>query len=186
MSYCKPMPLNRLLLQAWRMTARDWRAGELRLLAAALVIAVAAVTSVVFLVDRLRLRLGRDAAQLLGADLVLSADQPIGDALRARVRAAGLQIAETVTFPSMGLDAAGERNALAAVKAVSPGYPLRGALRVAADIDTEDTLASGIPAPGTAWVDPQLLQAIGVRPGDAIRLGESQFRIVRVIAVEPD
>src|SRR4029453_6634068 len=73
-----------------------------------------------------------------------------------------------------------------AVKPVSPGYPLRGALRVAADIDTEDTLASGIPAPGTAWVDPQLLQAIGVRPGDAIRLGESQFRIVRVTAVGPD
>ena len=35
-----------------RMTARDWRAGELRLLAMALVIAVAAVTSVGFFVDR--------------------------------------------------------------------------------------------------------------------------------------
>src|SRR5262245_18970073 len=186
MSYCKPMPFNRLLLQAWRMTARDWRAGELRLLAAALVIAVAAVTSVVFLVDRLKLGLERDAAQLLGADLVLSAHQPIGDALRARVRATGLQIAETVTFPSMALDASGERNALTAVKAVSSGYPLRGALRVAADVEGEDAPANEIPAPGTAWVDPQLLQAIGVRPGDSIRVGESQFRIVRLIAVEPD
>jgi putative ABC transport system permease protein len=108
------------------MTGRDWRAGELRLLAMALVIAVAAVTSVGFFVDRLRLGLERDAAQLLAADLVLSSDQPISDALRARARSAQLQTAETVTFPSMALNAANlDRNALAAVKAVSPGYPLQ-------------------------------------------------------------
>ena len=75
------------------MTVRDWRAGELRLLAAALVTAVAAVTSVGFLVDRIRLGLERDASQLLGADLVLSSDAPIDAALVARARAAGLQIA---------------------------------------------------------------------------------------------
>ena len=66
------MNLSRLLRQSLRMTARDWRAGELRLLAMALVIAVAAVTSVGFFVDRIRLGLERDAAQLLAADLVLS------------------------------------------------------------------------------------------------------------------
>jgi putative ABC transport system permease protein len=177
----------RLLLQAWRMTARDWRAGELRLLAAALVIAVAAVTSVVFLVDRIRLGLERDAAQLLGADLVLSSDQPISDAMRARVRAAGMQLAETVTFPSMALNAEGpDRNALAAVKAVSPGYPLRGTLRVAAAADVPDASTRDIPSAGAAWVDVQLLQALGAKPGDALKLGEMKFRIERVIVVEPD
>jgi putative ABC transport system permease protein len=177
----------RLLLQAWRMTMRDWRAGELRLLAAALVIAVAAVTSVVFLVDRIRLGLERDAAQLLGADLVLSSDQPISDAMRARARAAGMQIAETVTFPSMALNAEGpDRNTLAAVKAVSPGYPLRGTLRVGTAADATDVPTREIPSAGTAWVDVQLLQALGAKPGDALKLGEMKFRIDRVIAVEPD
>src|SRR4030095_9156807 len=84
------MTADQLLRQAVRMTARDWRAGALRLLALARVIAVAAVTSVVFFVDRWRLGLERDAAQLLGADLVLSADQPIADALRARAQSAPL------------------------------------------------------------------------------------------------
>ncbi|MCX8004476.1 MAG: ABC transporter permease, partial [Burkholderiaceae bacterium] len=64
------MPILYLLRQALRMTLRDWRAGELRLLAAALALAVAAVASVGFFVDRLRLGLQRDAAQLLAADLV--------------------------------------------------------------------------------------------------------------------
>ena len=181
------MNQTRLMQQARRMTARDWRAGELRLLAAALVIAVAAVTSVGFLVDRIRLGLERDAAQLLGADLVLSSDQPISDAIRARAKDARLQVAETVTFPSMALSATdADRNALAAVKAVSSGYPLRGTLRVAAAADGPDAPTREIPAAGAAWVDAQLLQALGARPGDVLKLGETRFRIDRVIAIEPD
>jgi len=181
------MGFERLLRQALRMTARDWRAGELRLLAVALVIAVAAVTSVGFFVDRLRLGLERDAAQLLGADLVLSADQPIADTLRERARAARLATAETVTFPSMALNAADpDRNALAAVKAVSKGYPLRGALQVAREPGGAEESTREVPPPGTAWVDPQLLLATGVAPGGRIKLGEKVFVIDRVIAIEPD
>lgn len=169
------------------MTVRDWRAGELRLLALALVIAVAAVTSVGFFVDRIRLGLERDAAQLLAADWVLSSDQPVADSVRERARAAGLRTADTVTFPSMAMSAADpDRHALAAVKAVGDGYPLRGTLRIAPAIGAEESAARTVPAPGTVWVDAQLLQAIGAQPGDAIRLGERQFRIAQVIVIEPD
>jgi putative ABC transport system permease protein len=169
------------------MTVRDWRAGELRLLAAALVTAVAAVTSVGFLVDRIRLGLERDASQLLGADLVLSSDSPIDAALAGRARAAGLQTAGTVVFPSMALSESDrDRNALAAVKAVSTGYPLRGRLRVSEAPGTTDAPTADVPAQGDVWVDTQLLQSIGANVGDRIKLGESSFRIARVIAIEPD
>src|SRR2546423_10516733 len=121
------MTLDRALGQAARMTLRDWRAGELRLLAASLVIAVAAVTSVGFFVDRIRLGLERDATQLLGADVVVSSDKPINGDLSERARRDGLQVAQTVTFPSMAINANNAAlNTLAAIKAVSPGYPLRG------------------------------------------------------------
>ncbi|MGZ8980095.1 MAG: ABC transporter permease [Burkholderiaceae bacterium] len=169
------------------MTLRDWRAGELRLLAAALVTAVAAVTSVGFLVDRIRLGLERDASQLLGADLVLSSDAPITARLAEQAKAAGLATASTVVFPSMALsERDADRNALAALKAVSPGYPLRGRLRISDAPGEADQPTREIPAPGEVWVDPQLLQSIGSVIGDRIRLGESTFRISRVIAIEPD
>ena len=181
------MTLSHLLRQALRMTARDWRAGELRLLAAALVTAVAAVTSVGFLVDRIRLGLERDATQLLGADLVLSSDTPIATGIAERARAAGLATARTVLFPSMALsDKEADRNALVAVKAVSSGYPLRGSLRIGDAPGAADRPTRDVPAPGEAWVDPQLLQALGAAPGDRIKLGESTFRIARLIAIEPD
>lgn len=176
-----------LLRQALRMTRRDWRAGELRLLAVALVIAVAAVASVGFFVDRIRLGLERDAKQLLGADVVLSSDRPLSDAERARARDSGLQTAETVVFPSMALSARdAEQSSLVAVKAVSSGYPLRGSLRVAPQPDAADTATRGIPDPGTVWVDPQLLLALHARVGDPVQLGEKKFTVERVITLEPD
>ncbi len=56
------------------MLVRDWRAGELRVLALALLIAVASVTSVSFFADRVRQGLAREAHQLLGGDLLLVGD----------------------------------------------------------------------------------------------------------------
>jgi putative ABC transport system permease protein len=49
-------------LFALRLLRRDWRAGELRLLATALVIAVASVTTVGFFTDRIERAMQRQAA----------------------------------------------------------------------------------------------------------------------------
>jgi len=181
------MSLADLFKQAARMAARDWRAGELRLLAAALVIAVAAVTSVGFLVDRIRIGLERDATQLLGADVVLSSDRPIGDAQRQEARSAGLRTADTVVFPSMVIsEKDAEATALAAVKAVSDGYPLRGRVRVAAGRDDADAPADGVPQPGTVWADAQAVNSLRINVGERLRLGEGTFTVARIITLEPD
>src|SRR5205085_7137080 len=132
---------------AWRMLRRDWRAGELRILAAALVIAVASVTSVGFFADRVGQALERDAHQLLGADLVLAADHPWSDEVPRQLRAAGVQTAEGINFISMALR--GEETQLAGVKAVSENYPLRGRLRIATAPGAADAPAERGPAPST-------------------------------------
>jgi hypothetical protein len=59
-------PQPHLALQSWRMTVRDWRSGELTMLLLALVLAVAALSSVGFLADRMRLGLERDGRQMIG------------------------------------------------------------------------------------------------------------------------
>jgi putative ABC transport system permease protein len=176
-----------LVAQSARMAVRDWRAGELRLLAVALIVAVAAVTSVGFVADRMRLGLQRDAHRLLGADAVLSSDQPLTAADRKAAESRGLATAETVVFPSMAISGRNaDSTALVAVKAVTAGYPLRGWLRTAERLDGPDASTRDTPRDGTVWVDPQLLQALGLQVGDALRLGESTLRIERVITAEPD
>lgn len=172
------------LLFSLKLSWRDWRAGELRLLIAALVVAVAAIASVGLFVDRMREALTLQARQLLGADLVLAADRALPQAWLERARDAQLRTAQTVVFPSMVM--AGGLPQLASVKAVSSEYPLRGAVRVADAPGQPDREADGAPAPGELWLDPQLVDALGVKLGDALQLGDSSFRLARVITLEPD
>lgn len=177
-----------MVLFSLRMTRRDWRAGELRFLLLALIVAVAALSSVGFFVDRMRAGLTRDAHQLLGADLLVGADQTLDPAWLQQAAQQKLNTAQTVVFPSMALAGSGDaaRSILSSIKAVSDTYPLRGDLRIADSSNGADRLAAGVPAAGTVWVDPNILSALQVNVGDQLKLGDRQFRIAAVIAVEPD
>ncbi len=180
-------PPNSLQL-AWCQAARDFRAGELRLLALAVLLAVAALTAVGFFADRLERGLARDARALLGGDAVIASDQPAPAELLARARELGLSTATSLSFPSMGRapDELGGAARLVAVKAVSAGYPLRGALQLRAAPDAPVREVAGAPPHGEAWADPALLDALQLRVGDDLLLGDSAFKITQLIAVEPD
>ncbi len=171
---------------ALRMTRRDWRAGELRFLLAALAVAVAALSAVGFFVDRMNAALERDATELLGADLLVRSDYPLRETWRAEAAVRGLLSADVVSFPSMATtgNAATEDTRLVAVKAVSSAYPLRGDLRLRtknAEITTK-----GAPQAGTVWVDTALLSLRGLHLGDAMTLGERRFTIAAEILLEKD
>ena len=176
----------RTLGHALRMTRRDWRAGELRFLLAALAVAVAALSAVGFFVDRMNAALERDATELLGADLLVRSDYPLRDAWRAEALARGLTSADVVSFPSMATTgrAETEDTRLVAVKAVSSAYPLRGDLRLRTK-NTELT-TKGSPQAGTVWVDTALLSLRGLHLGDVMTLGERRFTIAAEILLEKD
>ena len=172
----------------WRTLRRDLRAGELRLLIVAVMLAVAALTAVGFFADRLQGGLQRDARQLLGGDAVLASDNPTPPALAERARALGLQTAATYGFPTMAraAEAQGGATKLVALKAVAPGYPLRGSLRVADAPGGAEQPTREVPGRGEAWVDAPLLESLDLKVGDTLLLGDAGLRIARVIALEPD
>ncbi|MFI4981266.1 MAG: ABC transporter permease, partial [Nevskiales bacterium] len=168
----------------WRLLRRDWRAGELTVLGLALLVAVASLTSVGFLSDRVSQALVQESHQLLGGDLLLSADHPWNASVRAEARRRGLSLVDSIGFPSMvstGTDAQ-----LAEVKAVTAGYPLRGRLRISATLNAADAETSDIPASGTVWLDERLTTALKVGTGDLIRLGNSRLAVAAVLTQEPD
>jgi len=172
----------------WRSLWRDLRSGELRLLIVAVTLAVAALTAVGFFADRLKGGLQRDARQLLGGDAVISSDNPTPAAFAEKARTLGLEVVQTLGFPTMGRasDAKGGGAKLVALKVVEPGYPLRGNLKVTSQPGGQDSVTRTIPAPGEAWVDAPLLDAIGVQMGDALLLGDASLRIAKIIVNEPD
>ena len=170
--------------QALRMLARDWRAGEARVLAAALVVAVASITSVAFFADRVSRALVRDAHQLLGADLVLVSDHRWKREMADEIARRGLQRAEAVNFISMAR--AGESSLLAGVKAVSQNYPLRGRLRIAPAPNAPDAPAQQGPARGTVWLEERLVTALGLPMGASLRLGTAEFKVAAILTLEPE
>jgi putative ABC transport system permease protein len=176
--------VQQIFAAAFTALRRDWRAGELHLIALATVLAVAALSSVGLFTDRVRRAIEAQATELLAADLVLESNNPITDELLRRTQASGLDRTRTVSFRSMAL--AGERLELAEVKAVEAGYPLRGQLRTSAELFGAEQVATGVPERGTAWADARLMQALDIKIGDVLKLGDSDLRVARILTNEPD
>ena len=182
-SHARFLPMKTIRV-AIRMMLRDLRAGELHLLGLAIVIAVASLTSVGFLADRVARGLDREANQLLGGDLLLRADRPWGRQFVEEARRRGLRVVETVLFTSMvGTD---EGAQLAGVKAVEPGYPLRGSVRMAPGPNRPDAVVDRVPERGEVWLDERLFAQLGVAVGDTVGLGQLEFRVGGMVSFESD
>ncbi|MEZ0471052.1 ABC transporter permease [Luteimonas salinilitoris] len=174
----------RTLALAANQLRRDLAAGEVRIMLAALVLAVLAVTAVGFVTDRAGRALAIEANRLLGGDAVLRGDGPIGDEVRAAADAAGLRRTETVELDSM--IRAGAEPRLGELRALGEGFPLRGAFRIVERAGGPEREAGGVPAPGTLWMSRAGADAFGARVGDTIGIGTLQLRLAALVTQEPD
>ena len=172
---------------AWRQLRRDLRAGDVRILVAALVLAVLAVTAVGFVTDRANRALALEANRLLGGDAVVRSDSPIEGAIAEAVDIHGLRSARTVGLNSMARTGEGAqaRLQMADLRALGEGFPLRGTFRVVG-ADGIERDAEAVPAPGTAWIARAGAAALDVQVGDTIELGTSRFELAALVTAEPD
>lgn len=169
------------MIAALRRPAAWLRDPGLRLLFLAVLVAVAALTSVAFFADRVERALERQGAALLAADLVVEHGETFPDAWLAEARDRGIETARSVTFPSVIL--ANEQPLLVQIKAVEPPYPLRGRLQV----DTPGGPADTVPPTGTAWVEGRLRDRLGLDVGRSmVQVGDVELRAAGVLVDEPD
>ena len=151
---------------------------------AAVVLAVAALTAVGFLTDRIGKAVARQANEVLAADLRLRSQDPIPAKWREMADDYGLRTADIISFPSVVF--AGDESALTSVLAVSDGYPLRGTVRISDQLFSEQREATGIPDLGEVWADSALLARVGADVGDLLSVGETDLRITAVVTYRPD
>lgn len=167
----------------WRMLRREWRAGEVRIVLAALVVATASLVSVTALSDRLGRAFEQQGSALLAADLVVGLPEPPPGQFVEEANRRGLGHTLTTNFRSVALYR--EESLLTEVKVVGPDYPLRGELNVSIGAAGSRTV-TGPPEPGRVWVDTQLLARLGASVGSTLSLGRTAFTISGVITFEPD
>jgi len=172
------------IIMALRMLRREWRAGDLRIVIVALVVATTCMVSVASFTDRLHQAIQTQGSELLAADLVVRASTPIPPSWFQRAHDNGIQTAKTLSFRSVVMGPKSTR--LAEIKAVSDDYPLRGALRISSSVSEDGLKTQLIPERGTVWVEAALLSALNLSIGDRIQLGSSKFTISQLITYEPD
>ncbi|MFZ5756641.1 MAG: ABC transporter permease [Pseudomonadota bacterium] len=189
--------LNELTL-AFRLASRQWRAGDLWLIVAAGVLAVAITTLIAAIGDRLERGLVRKAAELLGADLVLAGSRPASADVAALARQYGAVSVNAVDFSTMlALPPAASGPALppatasgdapdvllVSVRAVDSGYPLRGQLQIR---DGASVRVAAGPAAGEIWIEPQVAEELAITTGAVVLVGEQPLRVTALVITEPD
>jgi putative ABC transport system permease protein len=168
----------------FRTLAREGRSGDLAVLFLALFVAVAALTGVGFLVDRVDRAMRMQAGEVLGADLRLQSSDAISTAYAEEAGRRGLSRSHVTYMLSVVLK--GDHTQLANVNAVATNYPLRGQVRVATQPFGTPTTTDEIPAPGETWPDSRVLAALDARIGDMISVGSAELRVTRALISRPD
>ncbi|MFT4651999.1 MAG: putative ABC transport system permease protein, partial [Porticoccaceae bacterium] len=142
-----------------KMLLRTWRGGELGLILWALVLAVAVVTSVSLLAERIELALTNESSSFLASDLVVQSSKVTNPDWLLEAKNKKVSTAQMLSFSSMVFK--GEDMHLASIKAVEPSYPLRGFIKrsttaFASDLSLIEEVDYG-PLQGEVWVNARLL-----------------------------
>lgn len=171
---------------AVRLLRGDWHRGELAVLAAALVLAVASVATVGLFADRVARGLSSQADRLLGADLMISGDRPLPAPFAGEARALGLVTTPVVRFNSMIQRKDGGPAVLTDAKAIAAGYPLRGAIVRLAPQGAAAPAAQAIPARGEVWIDRHLADRLDAHRGTMLAVGDATLEVTAIFAREPE
>lgn len=172
------------MMTGLKLLWRDWKGGELTLLLASLLVAIATVTSISLFADRIKNSIADQASNLLASDAQVRGSKQVSSDWREQARALGLEMADIVSFRGMAFSDTGMQ--LSSIKAVSDTYPLKGVLTIS---DTPyvggEEVFSG-PQPGEVWLASRLFGVLDVEIGDRITLGEADFTVTAALIKEPD
>src|SRR5687768_8010811 len=172
------------LALAFRTLLREWRSGELGVLVLAITVAVAALTGVGFLVNRIGIAVDNQAGEVLAADLRLESGQLMDDKAMAEAGRRGLDVARSTGLFSVVFN--GDVNQLTSLRAVSEKYPLRGRVMLSDEPFGAPDAARGNPASGEVWPDSRLAAALGAGVGTELNIGARTFRVGRILITRPD
>ena len=172
---------------ATRLMRRELRGGlkGFRIFLACLALGVAVIAGVGSLAAGVRAGLARDARAMLGGDVELNLVlRPASPEERAYLDSAGTVSAVTGMRAMARRDDGGKRS-LVELKAVDGAYPLDGAVT----LDPPMSLAAALARQNGIWgavAAPALLDRLGAKPGDFLRVGNARFQLRAALTHEPD
>lgn len=172
---------------ALRLARRELRSGlrGFRVFLACLALGVAAVAAVGSTTAAVRGGLAHDARTILGGDVDIHlANRPANADERGFLERQG-KLSEVVQMRAMARAVGREKRTLIELKAVDGAYPLAGTMRLSPDVP----LAQALEKKGQVWgavAEQGVLDRLGAKVGETLRVGDAELEVRAVIAREPD
>ncbi|HEY5410038.1 MAG TPA: hypothetical protein VIJ94_04860 [Caulobacteraceae bacterium] len=172
-----------------RFAARELRSGVrgFRIFLACLALGVAAIAAAGSTAEAFRRGLASEAREILGGDLVVSADRVFTGKERAVFEAVGAR-AYSSASRAMAEAPSGQRR-MVELRAVDPAYPLAGSVELTGPDGRATPLSdalhplAGVPA---AAVEQTLLDRLQLRLGQTFTVADHRFLAAAVLVSEPD
>ncbi|MBE2214560.1 MAG: ABC transporter permease [Opitutaceae bacterium] len=167
-----------ILKMAWRDTRTSRR--RLLLYAVSISLGIGAMVAIASLGESLRQAVRQQSTALLGADLILRSNAPLGAEVEAAVATLGGERAREIGFSSMVLFPASGQSRLVSVRAIEDGFPFYGAIETR-PVEAATTFRGR----RAVLVEENLMLQFGARVGDELRLGTQTFEIAGALIKVP-
>ncbi|MDN3680731.1 FtsX-like permease family protein [Vibrio tapetis subsp. quintayensis] len=157
---------------------KEIRLGQLWPIVAALTLIVGSIFALSALADRLEQVIVKQGKDALTADMVFVSANTLSEPLLKRVESNDFTSTEMTRFTTMAFSEDGMQ--LITVKAVDGLYPLQGEML----LENSKKQVNRV-SPGELWLEQRILEQLGVNEGDAVTIGDADFRISGVIKQQP-
>ncbi len=166
-----------------RISLRELRGGlsGFKIFISCLALGVMVITAVGGLGDALRAGFAQQGEMILGGDLTFARMHVRATPEERRVFEGLGLVSETSTLRTMARRLDGSEQALIELKGVDSGYPLAGSVVLEGGGDFNDAVGTG-----GAVADAMLLERLGLKSGEAMRIGEAEVVIKALLKSEPD
>ncbi|MCC6282771.1 MAG: FtsX-like permease family protein, partial [Saprospiraceae bacterium] len=159
-----------ILKMAWRDSRRN--RSRLLLFISAITVGIAALTAVRSFSVNLMGDIDREAKTLLGADLLIDANQPAPDSILAKFETPGTEKAKVLNFVSMIRFPKNGGTRLSLIRSLEGNYPFYGKWKSVPE-NSWRSFRTG----KKALVDHALMLQFGIQPGDSIQIGDITFLV---------
>ena len=167
-----------LFLMAWRDSRRN--RSRLALFISSVILGIAALVATLSFGYNLRDSIEAQAKEMVGADLVVESNRPLGPAMQALLDSPANRHSQEYSFASMVYFEKSGGSRLIQVRALDGEYPFYGAL------ETEPAAAGlAFRKDRQALADKTLMLQFGAHVGDSIRIGELTFAIAGILDKAP-
>ncbi len=162
----------------WSWSWNEIRHGQLWPVSVALTLIITCIFALTALTERMEQVIVKQGKEALTADSVFTSNNPLPAPLLTAVKESQLTSAQRVRFQTMAFSDNGMK--LITVKAVTNNYPLQGDMVLS---DGESRFQHV--APGQLWLDERLFSQLDVEVGDAVTIGDADYRITGSVLEEP-